>query len=873
MNFEKYTIKAAEAVQQAQSEALEKKHNTIDVLHLTNAMLDQKDGYIPIILQKGDYDYQGIHNEIKQELINLPQVEWQYQIQLSYELNTTFQQAEKIAGDLKDEYITTYHLFLAILNWKSKLKKEILDKHNINYNEILKIVEEIKKWQPIDSQDPESTMDSLNKFGRNITDLAQKWELDPVIGREDEIDRTIQILSRRTKNNPVLTWDPWVGKTAIVEGIAQLIIKWEVPDILKDKTIVELDMSALMAGTKYRWEFEERLKAILKELNQAEWKIILFIDEIHSIVWAGKTEWSMDMGNMIKPELARGKIRVIWATTINEYRKYIEKDPALERRFQQVHIDEPTKEDSLAILRWIKERYEAHHGVKITDDALISAVDLSDKYITDRFLPDKAIDLVDEASASVKMSLTSMPTQVVKLKKQISQLEIEKQALNLEKSKKNKERLQQIEKELADAKEKHERLKTKWEKEREFVIKGKELKEELHKLEHQAQLAEKETDFNKAAEIRYWKIPEIQKQLQQVEERVQKAKQDGILTLKDIVEAEDIAVIISKRTQIPVSKLVETEKEKLANIEKHLSEMVVWQDAAIQSVANAIRRSRAGLKEPEKPVWSFLFLGPTWVGKTHLAKSLAELLFNDQKAMIRLDMSEYMEKHSVAKLIWSPPGYVWYDEWGQLTEAVRRKPYSVILLDEIEKAHWDVFNILLQLLDDGRLTDSKWRQVSFKNTILILTSNIGSDLIMDRLSKWQDQQTRHQVEKEVTDKLTNHFRPEFINRIDDIIVFNPISEEMLEKIVEINVNQFAEMIKKDKWIDLQVSKDAKKHLSKVGWDPVFGARPLNRAIQREVLDKLAMEIMKGNITEESSVDVQLKENNIEFKVISNSESS
>lgn len=858
MNFEKYTIKAAEAVQQAQQEALANKNNTIDVFHIMNAMLSQKDWYIPLIFKKLSIDEKLIHNEIKKEIINLPKVEWNYQIQLSYELNQSLAEADKVALQMQDEFITTYHIFLWILKWNSNIKKDLFDKNWITYNEALKIIEEIKNWENIKDQDPESTMDSLNKFWRNITKLAENWELDPVIWREEEIARTIQILSRRTKNNPVLTWDPWVGKTAIIEWIAQMIVKWEVPDILKDKTIIELDMASLMAWTKYRWEFEERLKSILKELNKSEWKIILFIDEIHTIVWAGKTEWSMDMWNMIKPELARWKIRVIWATTVNEYRKYIEKDPALERRFQQVHIDQPSKEDALSILRWIKERYEAHHWVKIKDDTLISAVELSEKYITDRFLPDKAIDLIDEASASVKMSLTSMPTSISKLKKQISQLEIEKQARNLEKNDNNSKRSKEIEKELANLKEQYEQEKANWENERWYVIELKDLKEELHKLEHQAQLAEKETNYNKVAEIRYWKIPEIENKIKEIDLKIEASIKEGKNTIKDVVEPEDVATIISKRTQIPVAKLVETEKEKLANIENYLSKEVIWQYDAIIAVANAIRRSRAWLKSPEKPVGSFLFLWPTWVGKTQLAKSLAQFLFNDKKSIVRLDMSEYMEKHSVSRLIWSPPWYIWHDEWWQLTEAVRRKPYSVILLDEIEKAHPDVFNILLQLLDDWRLTDSKWKIVSFKNSIIILTSNIWSDIIMEKLSNNNLIETKAEVEKELMKRLTNHFRPELINRIDDIIIFNPVSEEMLKNIVDININEFSKMLEREKWIKMSVNDEAKEFLSKAWWDPAFWARPLNRAIQKYLLNEIAMEMMKWNIKENSNIFITVE---------------
>ncbi|MBS8121708.1 ATP-dependent Clp protease ATP-binding subunit [Candidatus Vampirococcus lugosii] len=865
MNFEKYTIKASEAVNQAQSNAIENNNNVIDVLHILNSMFEQEDGYIPAILKKGNFEIQKIHNEIKQGINSLPKIEGgKYQIQVSYDLNQAFINAEKQANSLNDEYITTYHIFLAILKGNSKANKEILQKEGINYKNILEIINEIKKGDSVQSVDPETTMDSLNKFGRNITELAKNGDLDPVIGREDEIARTIQILSRRTKNNPVLTGDPGVGKTAIIEGIAQLIIKSEVPDILKNKTIIELDMSALMAGTKYRGEFEERLKAILKELNKSKGQIILFIDEIHNIVGAGKTEGSMDMGNMIKPELARGKIRVIGATTINEYRKYVEKDPALERRFQQVHIDQPSKEDALAILRGIKERYEAHHGVKITDSSLISAVDLSEKYITDRFLPDKAIDLIDEASASVKMALTSMPTEIIKLKKQITQLEIEKQAIIRDQGNTSidNNRMQKLEKELASAKENYEKLKINWETEREYVVKVKQLKEELQKLEHQAQIAEKETNYNKVAEIRYGQIPKLQNELSEIEKKVENSKKDSSIKIKDIVEPEDLALIISKWTQIPVSKLVESEKEKLANIEKNISTKVVGQDFAISAVANAIRRSRAGLKDPNKPVGSFLFLGPTGVGKTQLAKSLAEFLFNNEKSIIRLDMSEYMEKHSVSKLIGSPPGYVGYDEAGQLTEAVRRKPYSIILFDEIEKAHPDVFNVLLQLLDDGILTDNKGKTVNFKNTIIILTSNIGSDMIMEKLSNSQDIQTRKEVENGIMKQLTNYFRPEFINRIDDLIIFNPINEEMLKNIVSINLQKINDMLYYDRGLNLDFDDEVLKYLAKAGWDPAFGARPLDRAIQKELLNPLAMSIMQGNIKNNSKIKINIQDGKI-----------
>lgn len=864
MNFNKFTIKASEAVQSAHDLALHKKNSVIDIPHLMSAMLDQADGFVPTILKKTQTDLKTFTQKNNELLEKLPKVDGQYQISISKELNQTFSDAEKIMEQMGDSYLTTEHLFLAIIKSKHPASQ------NLDYKHIETIIKDIRKWETIQSQDQETTLDALGKYWKDLTKIAEEGKLDPVIGRDEELRRCLQILSRRTKNNPVLVWDPGTWKTAIVELLAQQIVKWDVPDMLKDKKIIELDMWSLMAGSKYRGDFEERLKAILKEVEQSNGQIILFIDEMHMVVGAGKAEWSMDMWNMLKPALARGQIRVIWATTINEYRQHIEKDPALERRFQPIMVDEPSKEDAIAILRWIKSSYANHHGVKVSDEAVVASVELSIKYIPDRRLPDKAIDLLDEASASVKMSLTSMPEDVLKMQKKISTLEVEKSALLWETNSKWKSsethsnRLESLTKQLAELKEKYTIAKSERESDRTLLTQLKQTQDEINKLTHDAEIAEKQTDYNKVAEIRYKKIPELQKKLSLIEEKIEQAKASGDSAINEIVQAEDIAKIIAKWTWIPVSKLVETEAEKLTHLESHLTKKVVGQEDAVKAVANAIRRARAGLKDPQRPIGSFLFLGPTGVWKTELTKALAHFMFNDEKAMVRLDMSEYMEKHSVSRLIGSPPGYIGHEEGGQLTEAVRRKPYSVILFDEVEKAHPEVFNVLLQLLDDGRLTDSKGRTVNFKNTIIIMTSNIGSELIMEKMKK---KDKKIQLDSDLMPILQKHFRPEFLNRFDDIIVFNPVSQEMLNSIVDIQMQKFTTLIKDEKNITIKLDDSAKEFLAIKGRDPLFGARPLKRAIQRYMLDELAIEIIEGKFVNGDHIHIFAKNDKLHFQKI------
>ena len=828
MNFSNRTTKAAEAIQEANNLAVRKKHNQIDALHILLTMLGQEDGYVPMLITRSDRDPKVVADATKKALDNLPTIDGNAQVSLSPILNKILVKAEDEMKSMGDQYLTTEHLFLALLQIDSQAKK-ICNEFGITEKEVRTTLAAIRNWSKIDSPDPENTLDALWKYGRDFTKLAREGKLDPIIWRDDELRRTMQILSRRTKNNPVLIWDPGVGKTAIIELLAQAIVKDEVPKSLHNKKLIELDMGSLMAGAKYRGDFEERLKAVLKEVEQAEGQIILFIDEIHMIAGAGKAEGSMDMGNMLKPVLARGKVRVIWATTINEYRQYIEKDAALERRFQPVMINEPDHDDALAILRGIKERYEHHHGVRITDSAVVAAVDLSIRYIADRRLPDKAIDLMDEAAASVKMAMSSMPEHVAEYHKRMSQLQVEKEALHIElknakkwDTEKLNRRLVEVEKELAEQTELYQVWFAQWEQSRTGATHINDLKEQIRQLEFEAQSAQKLGDYNKVAELTYGKIPELKNKLEEME-----AKESEKQWSSDTVTVEDIALVVSRRTWVPVTKLVESETTKLTHLEEELKKRVVWQDEAVSTVSRAIRRARAGLKDPHKPIGSFLFLGPTGVGKTELAKTLASYLFNDEKAMIRIDMSEYQEKHSGAKLIGSPPGYVGYEEGGQLTEAIRRRPYSVILFDEVEKAHPDVFTILLQLLDDGRITDSKWRTVDCKNTIIIMTSNLKWDL--------------HQF-----------FRPEFLNRLDDIIEFHPVSKDMLADIITIQLENFKTFVQKEKNITLQFDNSVVNMLAEKWRDPDYGVRPLKRAIQRNIVDELALYLLE-NQTEEWAI--------------------
>lgn len=869
MNIDKFTLKASESISQAQSIANKNNNPEITDLHLFSGLLTVEDGSISLILD--GYDINSILKDVDFEISQLSKVSGNTRLTISSNLEQVLLQAEKIMSNFGDKYISMEHLFLAILKNGSDSTKKIFTKYNINEKEILDKITNIKGGEKIEDNDPEGKYQVLSKYTIDLTDEAEKGKIDPIIGRDDEIRRSIQILSRRNKNNPVLIGDPGVGKTAIAEGLAQRIIKRDVPESLQNKKLLSLDMGALIAGAKYRGEFEERLKSVLKEIKKSDGKIILFIDELHLIVGAGKTEGSPDAGNLLKPTLARGEIRVIGATTINEYRQYIEKDAALERRFQPVLVQEPSIEDTISILRGIKEKYEIHHGVKITDNALISAVILSSKYISDRKLPDKAIDLIDEAGASVKMEITSMPIELEKLKRDIARLEIEKVALIKEKDDLSKERLEKLQKKLADLKEKESKLSLQWKNEKDKIDNIKNTKKDLEEKNLQMETYQRNGEFDKVAEIKYGIIPDLQKKLEKIQKELDIKNENSLL--KEEVTEEEIAKIISKWTGIPVSKLIESEIEKLSKMENILKTKVVGQDQALQSISNAVKRARAGISDPDKPIGSFLFLGPTGVGKTETAKALTEFMFNDEKAMVRIDMSEFMEKHSVAKLIGSPPGYVGYEEGGMLTEIIRRKPYSVVLFDEIEKAHPDVFNLLLQILDDGRLTDSKGRTVNFKNTIIIMTSNIGSHFIKDFAEKTINIQDNKKLkdmevdtEKKVLNELNNYFRPEFINRIDEIVIFKYLNKEIIEKIVEIQIEKLKNRLK-DKKIDINLSPEFLKFLSEKGFDPVFGARPLTRIIQKYITDEIAKMIIESKIKMNSNVKFDIKNGQPQVNVL------
>ena len=853
MNLNKFTEKAQEALFEAQNLATEYDHSQIEPEHLLLALVAQADGVVPQIVQKLGLDPRALREEVERELARRPKVYGAAQVGLSRALQKVLRQAEDEAVQMRDEYVSTEHLLLALTT--SDGTGAFLARHGITRDAILRALTQIRGSQRVTSPTPESTYQALEKYGRDITKLAHQGKLDPVIGRDEEIRRVIQILSRRTKNNPVLVGDPGVGKTAIVEGLAQRIVRGDVPEGLKDKRIVQLDMGALVAGAKYRGEFEERLKAVLKEITDSEGQIILFIDELHTVVGAGRAEGApMDASNILKPMLARGELHCIGATTLDEYRQYIEKDAALERRFQPVYVDEPSVEETISILRGLKERYEVHHGVRITDAACIAAATLSDRYISDRYLPDKAIDLLDEAAARLRMEIDSKPEELDAIDRRIMQLEIEREALKKEKDEASKERLKKLEKELADLREQSRALQARWQREKDIIQRIQRIKQEIEETHHQIERAQRELDFARASELQYGRLVQLQSELQEMEQKLREVQGDRPL-LKQEVDAEDIAEVVSAWTGIPVSRLMEGEIEKLIHMEERIHQRLVDQDEAVRAVANAVRRARAGLQDPNRPIGSFIFLGPTGVGKTELARALAEFLFDDEEAMVRIDMSEYQEKHTVSRLIGAPPGYIGYEEGGQLTEAVRRRPYSVVLFDEIEKAHPEVFNTLLQILDDGRLTDGHGRTVNFRNTVIIMTSNIGSH--------WIKELGPEAAKDRVLQELDRYFRPEFLNRIDEIIIFRPLTKEHLVQIVDIQLKRLQKLLDA-RQIELKLTDAAKRYLAEKGYDPVFGARPLKRTIQREVQDPLALKILQGEFQDGDVVMVDVRDGELVF---------
>ena len=840
LRFDKMTVKAQEALQESQEIAARHENQSVEPLHLLSALIHQPDGVVPPLLARLGIRSELLTEDIEREIGRLPKVQGFTQQTLSRALNQVLEGSFDEATRFKDEYVSTEHLFLAIAAADRDPAGKLLKKHGASHEAILQALAGVRGSQRVTSQTPETTYAALEKYARDLTDLARRSKLDPVIGRDEEIRRVMQILARRTKNNPVLIGEPGVGKTAIVEGLAQRIVAGDVPDVLKTKRLVALDLAALVAGAKYRGEFEDRLKAVLKEISEAEGQIILFIDELHTLVGAGAAEGAMDASNMLKPALARGELRAIGATTLNEYKKYIEKDPALERRFQPVLVEEPTVEDTIAILRGLKDRYEVHHGVRIKDAAIIAAATLSHRYISDRFLPDKAIDLIDEAAASLRMQIDSLPTEIDEIERRILQLEIERQALLKETDEHSVERRKQIDKELAKLREDSSARKARWQAEKQAISEIRKLKEQIEQMKAEADRYERSGDLAKVAELRYGKIAQAEREAQKAQERFAAMQKDKRM-LKEEVDEEDIAKLVSKWTGIPVGRLLEGEAQKLVHMEERLRQRVVGQDDALARVSNAVRRSRAGLSDTKRPIGSFIFLGPTGVGKTELARALAEFLFDDEKLMIRIDMSEYMEKHTVSRLIGAPPGYVGYEEGGQLTEQVRRHPYSVILFDEIEKAHPDVFNVLLQILEDGRLTDGKGRTVDFRNTVLVMTSNVGSTAIFELAGKDPER-----ARTEALEALRQSFRPEFINRIDEIVIFNPLGKAELERIVLLLLKSVEKLLA-ERQITLELTAAAKELLLREGYDPAYGARPLRRTLQRLVQDPLAMQILEGAV--------------------------
>ncbi len=855
MRIDKYTQKMQEALQASQSLASDLHHSEIGNEHFLAALLDQADGVTRPLLEKMGVNAGDLRNRLQQELESRHTVHGaSADVRVGNELRTVLDAAEKEMSGLRDEFTSAEHYLLALTSANVSAAK-VLKQVGITRDKLMQALQEVRGSQRVTDQNPEGKYQTLEKYGRDLTQMARRGKIDPVIGRDNEIRRIMQVLSRRTKNNPVLIGDPGVGKTAIVEGLARRIISGDVPESLKQKRLIAMDIGAMVAGAKFRGEFEDRLKAFLKEVTDSQGEIILFIDELHTIVGAGAAEGSVDASNLLKPQLARGELRTIGATTLDEYRKYIEKDAALERRFQPVVVDEPSVEDTIAILRGLKERYEVHHGVRITDAALVAAATLSHRYISDRFLPDKAIDLVDEAASRLKIELDSMPTEIDVIEREVMQHEMERQALKKEKDPASKERLKKLEKELAELKEKSSALKAEWQKEKAVIDEQRKWKERLEQLRTELERAQRRGELAKASEIQYGQIPELEKKL--ADATANGAKSNKAL-LREEVTDEDIAEVVSSWTHIPVSRLQEGERQKLIQLEEHLHQRVVDQEAAIKAVSNAVRRARAGLQDPNRPIGSFIFLGPTGVGKTELSRALAEFLFDDENAMIRIDMSEYMEKHTVARLIGAPPGYVGYEEGGQLSEAVRRKPYSVVLFDEIEKAHQDVFNVLLQVLDDGRITDGQGRTVDFKNTVIIMTSNIGSQFIMEEESS----EGRSRL---VMDALRQHFRPEFLNRVDEVIIFDRLGENELKKIVDIQLNRLTKRLQQQK-IDIELSDKAKALIAREGYDPVYGARPLKRAIQKLILDPLSLEILEGKVREGQRVSVEDGDGKLEFTV-------